>query len=117
VFPKKKRCRLEGVLQTYLRDPVLVDYPEVITGLAAEFLHYYRLVTTDPSDENKKVEPSQSDKRTFALCKEFEKSAERHLKKLRFARVDKKERKEEQQAFDKSLKQVLKARARQEANH
>lgn len=116
VFPKKKRCRLEGIIKSFLCEPFQVDKPEVITGMAAEFLHYYRLVTTDPHDKGKRLEPSRSDMRTFAWCKAFEEVAAPHLKKLQFAREKSTGEKEENRKREKHLKHVLKARMRRAAS-
>lgn len=76
VFPKKKRARLEGLIKSYLATPFQNDNPELITGVAAEFLHYWKLVEV----------PTQSDRRTFALCKRFEEAAAPYLQGMRKAR-------------------------------
>jgi hypothetical protein len=112
VFPKKKRCRLEGLIQTHLCANFHKDEPEMVAGLIAEFLHYYKLVTADPDDETKRLPASRSDQRTFERCKEFEKAFAPYLKELQYAREDRKEEKEEERTREKNLKRVLKARAR-----
>lgn len=58
VFPKNKRIRLHGAIKSYLIG--LNTKPEVVSGLVAEFLHYYN-----------RVDPTKTDKKTFALCREF----------------------------------------------
>lgn len=79
VFPQKKRRRLHGIIQSYLKrgaddQPLLLnDSPEVIRGLIAEFIYYY-----------KKVEvPTETDKKTFALCKEFQKASSKYRKRYK----------------------------------
>lgn len=114
VFPKKKRCRLEGIIKSFLCEPFQIDTPEIIAGMAAEFLHYYRLVTTDPNDKEKRTEPSRSDARTFRWCKAFEEIAD--LKQLQYAKEKEKERKELEARQEKHLKHVLKARMRRAAS-
>lgn len=60
VFPKKKRRRLHGIIGSYLHQQM--DWPEKVSGYVAEFVYYFKTVD----------EPTASDKKTFALCKEFE---------------------------------------------
>jgi len=112
VFPKKKRARLEGLIQTHLCESIHKDEPEMVTGLIAEFLHYYRLVTTDPADDTKKLPASQSDQRTFERCKEFERVFDPYLTELQYAREKRRQEKEERRGREKKLKRILKARAR-----
>jgi hypothetical protein len=70
VFPQKKRRRIHGIIQSYLTKELWNDSPEVIRGIIAEFLHYYKCVVT----------PTRSDAKTFALCKEFERVSEPYRK-------------------------------------
>lgn len=60
VFSKKKRRRLHGIIGSYLK--MQMDWPEKVSGLIAEFLHYYKNVR----------KPTKTDQKTFALCKKFE---------------------------------------------
>ncbi len=62
VFPQRKRRRLRNAIMDYLTWQT--DWPEKVSGLVAEFLYYYKDV-----GERKTV----SDKKTFALCVDFEK--------------------------------------------
>jgi hypothetical protein len=70
VFPQKKRRRLHGIIGSYLTEPFQRDDPETIRGLVAEFIHHYKHVGR----------PTESDKKTFALCKEFERVSEPYRK-------------------------------------
>jgi hypothetical protein len=108
VFPDRKRQRLEGIIKSFLCEPFQKDNPEVIAGLAAEFLHYYSL--SYPVESIKRPEPTRSDKRTFGLCKEFEKAALPNLERLRYARERKQHEKGEQIHREKKLRNILKAR-------
>jgi hypothetical protein len=60
------------------------DSPEIVTGIAAEFIHYLRFAG----------KATESDKKTMSLCKLFEKMAEPHLAKLRKAREEKRKAKQ-----------------------
>ena len=71
VFPQKKRRRLHGIIGSYLATPFQRDDPEVIRGLVAEFIYYLRNVE----------EPTESDKKTLAKCKEFQRVSDRHRKR------------------------------------
>ena len=113
VFPKKKRLRLEGVIRSSLCEPFQIDRPEVVTGLAAEFLHYYALVTTDPKDRSRRIRPNPTDRRTYLLCKKFEKVYGPYLARMQYAREDRKLVEEEVHQQNKNLKRVLKARSAQ----
>lgn len=87
-FSQKKRRRLHGIIQSYIkpippREGSLTklpsynyDSPEVVSGVIAEFLHYYKNV----------AEPTATDRKTMALCKQFEIAAEPYLGKLKEAR-------------------------------
>jgi len=76
VFPQKKRRRLHGIIKSYLvpgRDAPFAlwnDEPEVIRGLIAEFIFYYKNVATQTA----------TDRKTFALCKEFQMVSEKYRK-------------------------------------
>ena len=70
VFPQKKRRRIHGIIQSYLATPYWNDSPEVIRGVIAEFLHYYKHV----------VIPTKTDAKTFAMCREFEQVSEPYRK-------------------------------------
>jgi hypothetical protein len=70
VFPQKKRRRIHGIIQSYLTKELWNESPEVIRGIIAEFLHYYKQV----------VIPTKTDAKTFALCKEFERVSEPYRK-------------------------------------
>jgi hypothetical protein len=61
VFPQKKRRRIHGIIGSYLAPKFWNDAPEVVRGLIAEFLHYYKNVETK----------TKTDAKTFALCKQF----------------------------------------------
>lgn len=61
VFPQKKRRKLHGAIRSYLVGQT--DWPEVVSGLIAEFLYYYKHVEVK----------TRTDYKTFGLCKEFEK--------------------------------------------
>lgn len=87
-YPQKKRRRINGILQSFLK-PIPKkegdisklsgyqnDSPEVVSGMIAEFLHYYKNVK----------KPTESDKKTFALCKEFEQIATPYLIRAQKAR-------------------------------
>ena len=76
-FPKKKRSRLRGIIRNYLAKQWRNDIPEVITGLIAEFMYYWKNVRRKTA----------SDRRLMQLCKKFEKKAEPYLQKLRFQRT------------------------------
>ena len=54
VFPQKKRRRLHGIIKSYLATPFQNDSPEVVRGIAAEFLYYYKLVVT-PTKTPRKI--------------------------------------------------------------
>lgn len=75
-FPKKKRTRLRGIIRSYLAKEWRNDIPEVISGLIAEFVYYWRNVKRRTS----------SDRTLMMLCKRFEQEAAHHLEKLRFKR-------------------------------
>lgn len=95
VFPQKKRRRLHGIIQSFLKpittknnDTVKIvsywnDSPEVISGLIAEFLYYYKRVLI----------PTKTDERTMLLCRKFETVASPYLSKLRYARNKKQDQK------------------------
>lgn len=70
VFPQSKRRRLHGIIKSYLATPFQNDSPEVVRGLAAEFLYYYKLVDN----------PTKTDEKTFVLCKAFEQASEKYRK-------------------------------------
>lgn len=84
-FSQKKRRRLHGILQSFIK-PIQPkegsqtklpsynnDSPEVVSGVIAEFLHYYKNVE----------KPTATDRKTIALCKQFEIAAEPYLGKLK----------------------------------
>lgn len=76
VFPQKKRRRLHGIIGSYLATPFQRDDPEVIRGLIAEFIYYIRCALV----------PTETDKKTLALCKKFERGSDtyrKHYKKER----------------------------------
>lgn len=88
-FPQKKRRRLHGILQSYLK-PVFPkegsvsklpgywnDSPEVVRGIMAEFIYYYKNVE----------HPTATDEKTMSLCKQFEKIAGPYLKREPHKRV------------------------------
>jgi hypothetical protein len=60
VFPQKKRRRLHGAIKSYLVGQA--DWPEVVSGLVAEFLYYFKTVE----------KRTATDSKTFALCRAFE---------------------------------------------
>ena len=64
-FPKKKRKRLEHLVKTFLIGRLQEKRFELISGVMAEFLYYYKQVT-----------PTKSDCRTKALCERFKKETE-----------------------------------------
>ncbi|MBI4065621.1 hypothetical protein HY412_00300 [Candidatus Kaiserbacteria bacterium] len=66
VFSQKKRRRLHGIIKSYLA--MQMDWPEKVSGYVAEFVYYYKNVG----------EPTATDRKTFALCKEFEAEWSRH---------------------------------------
>lgn len=99
VFPKKKRWRLEGLIKSYLTEPFQNDNPEMITGVAAEFLHYFKLVS-----------PTEADKRTFRLCKRFEEKAAPYLSKLYHERERSRSEKEEAEKREQKRKRLLSIR-------
>lgn len=108
VFPKWKRCRLEGLIKSYLVEPFQKDTPEIITGVAAEFLYYYTLAYPLPEDKKTpKIKPTKSDERTMRLCKQFEAKAAPYLGQLRYERERKQEEREEKQREKKNLRQIL----------
>lgn len=94
VFPKQKRCRLEGLIKSYLAEPFQGDNPEVITGIAAEFLHYHSLAKAAGT-------LTETDRRTFRFCKKFESAAAPYLTKLRKERERGKQEKEEKRQMEK----------------
>lgn len=59
-FPQKKRRRLHGIIKSYFAG--WNNEPNVIAGIIAEFIYYFRMVS----------KPTETDQKTFALCKEFE---------------------------------------------
>jgi hypothetical protein len=60
VYSQKKRRKLHRLIDDYLMERT--DWPEKVSGYAAEFLHYYKTID----------EPTATDEKTFALCKQFE---------------------------------------------
>ncbi len=66
VFPQKKRRKLHGLIHSYLTFEM--DWPEKVSGYVAEFLHYYKHVGTKTA----------TDKKTFALCRQFQAEWQRH---------------------------------------
>ena len=60
VFPQKKRRRLHGAIKSYLVGQT--DWPEIVSGLIAEFLYYFKTVK----------KKTATDRKTFALCQAFE---------------------------------------------
>ncbi|MBU6388472.1 hypothetical protein KGQ72_01170 [Patescibacteria group bacterium] len=66
VFSQKKRRRLHGIIGSYLT--MQMDWPEKVSGLIAEFIHYYKNVD----------ESTATDRKTFALCKLFEAEWAKH---------------------------------------
>jgi hypothetical protein len=73
VFPQKKRRRIHGIIQSYLEGYKWNDSPEIIRGIIAEFIHYYKHVVT----------PTKTDEKTLALCKEFEKVSAPYRKRYK----------------------------------
>lgn len=72
-FLGAKRRRLRGIVRSYLTPELHNDSPEVIRGIMAEFLHYYKHVERR----------TKSDLRLFGLCKMFEKASEKYMKPLK----------------------------------
>ncbi len=66
VFPQRKRRKLHGIIHSYLAFGM--DWPEKVSGYAAEFLYYYKNVDVR----------TKTDKKTFALCRQFQAEWERH---------------------------------------
>ncbi len=66
VFSRKKRRHLHGIIGGYLA--MQMDWPEKVSGFVAEFIHYYK---------NVKI-PTASDRKTFELCKIFEREWAKH---------------------------------------
>ncbi len=77
VFPQAKRRRIHGIIQSYLTENFWNDSPEVVRGVIAEFLHYYKHVVT----------PTKTDAKTFALCKEFERVSDPYRKRYKEKKV------------------------------
>ena len=79
VFPQKKRRRLHGIIKSYLVTgkngtfALWNDEPEVIRGIIAEFIHYYKNVET----------PTATDMKTFALCKEFQEVSDKYRRRYK----------------------------------
>lgn len=73
VFPQKKRRRLHGIIKSYIATPFQNDSPEVIRGLAAEFLYYYKNVEVR----------TKIDEKTFLLCKQFDEASHKYRKKYK----------------------------------
>lgn len=91
VFSRKKRRRLEGIIQSYIK-PIPIhgglslpgywhDNPEQVLGIAGEFVNHYKNTPT----------PTKSDERTMSLFKQFLKIAGPYF--LRRKTLDFKERK------------------------
>lgn len=68
VFPQKKRRKLHGLIGSYLRKQM--DHPSLVSGYIAEFLYYYKNVAVK----------TETDKKTFALCKAFKAEREKYEK-------------------------------------
>ena len=94
-FSQKKRRCINGILQSFLK-PVPQkegastkvmgyqnDSPEIVSGMIAEFLYYFKNVE----------KPTESNKKTFALCKEFERIATPYLRKVQKVREEKRKQK------------------------
>ncbi len=81
-FPQKKRRRLRGIIRSYMATPFQNDAPEVICGLTAEFIHYWKNVKRK----------TLSDRTLMRQCKAFEKKAAPYLEKLRRRRTKEMER-------------------------
>lgn len=73
VFPQKKRRKLHGIIGSYLATPFQNDAPEEVRGVIAEFLHYYKHVVT----------PTETDVKTFGLCKKFQEVSDEYRKRYR----------------------------------
>jgi len=59
VFSQRKRRRLHRIIHSYLT--LEMDWPEKVSGYAAEFLYYYKQVAVKTATDHK----------TFALCRQF----------------------------------------------
>lgn len=66
VFPQKKRRKLHGLIHSYLTFGM--DWPEKVSGYVAEFLHYYKRTSLRTA----------TDKKTFALCRQFQREWQLH---------------------------------------
>ncbi len=67
-FPQKKRRKLHGMIKSYVEGHK--DWPEKVSGFIAEFLYYFK----------KAGVPTKSDRKTFALCREFEREWAKYRK-------------------------------------
>lgn len=66
VYSQRKRRRLHGIIHSYLA--LEMDWPEKVSGYAAEFLYYYKQVEVKTA----------TDRKTFALCRLFLAEWQRH---------------------------------------
>lgn len=66
VFSQQKRRKLHGIIHSYLA--LEMDWPEKVSGYAAEFLYYYKQVAVK----------TKTDRKTYALCRQFLAEWQRH---------------------------------------
>jgi hypothetical protein len=99
-FSQKKRRRLWGIIGSYMATPWQNDSPEVISGLIAEFIYYWKNVEVKTA----------SDIKLMNRCKEFEEEASPRMKEMRERRKETMSRRahEKKWRLEKSQKELRK---------